>query len=82
MTEILDRAAEAVMRECYDESGIGPVLARQIARAVILELREPTDAMANAGGQMANHSGCERPHPDDKHLAICVFREMIDAALK
>lgn len=86
MTTPLECAARAVAKRNYpsasdadiDEMWEGWV---EDARAVLTALREPSDAMTDAGSQIIRHVGLEESDYAHASDAANVWRFMIDAAL-
>lgn len=85
MSEILARATRAICQRAYpphssDCCGACGVLEQQ-ARAVLASLREPTEAMAEAGF----HAACRYDNGDtvpSLEIGTAAWQAMIDEALK
>jgi hypothetical protein len=72
MSEMVDRIVKA-MQEIAGEEELNEVKAEALARAAIEVMREPTEAMKNAGDMGSHYMS-----PD--HADQC-WKQMIDAAL-
>ena len=78
MSEMIELAAKAAHAKAYETRGNNGVPLspdwREVVRAAITAMRNPTEAMADAG---------ELNHVDGSRIdAISVWQSMIDAALK
>lgn len=72
----LERAADAIGQNLYVESNI------EIARAVLMAIREPSEAMASKGGEVGPwYEGYDTKEHSAEN-AKDVWQAMIDAALE
>jgi hypothetical protein len=73
---VIERAARAAAdanQEAYDEA---PLLYQEIARAVLLAIREPSEGMVRA------HNEAEDCFDDHRRQAMVDWQAMIDKALE
>ena len=73
-SEMVQRAADAIHAAAGDE--MGEKRRREVARAVIAAMREPTEAMINAGWEDGNNG-----YGEGEEMAP-IWRAMIDEALR
>lgn len=90
MSEMIERVAKAIMQSHQEDRSLGPdehegvpCYYSRMAHAAIEAMREPTEAMADAGlGSMDWDDDLgERGKANNRSIACHVFVSMIDAAL-
>ncbi|HEX7853598.1 MAG TPA: hypothetical protein VF503_07885 [Sphingobium sp.] len=85
----IERAARAMHESAqpqwpWDDPDCEPLrrIYREAARAMILSLREPTDAMRSAGSELTRFVSAEESDEAYRGDAANIWRFMIDAALE